>query len=148
VIDTQTGATCGTGEQALGWPSAGVAATQYGITGPVNLVHDGATYTTLASGPTLPAGTWSFSAIATVVNGTGQADTLRCGLVNGAGGGVSGSATTIAGHAYATLTIPILVTTTSPDHFDLKCLHDTTLPAGVIQAIIGQVDVQSVATRF
>lgn len=125
-----------------------LAATQYVVPRPTGLPHEGAIVTTLTNGPVLPAGSWIVSASVYVLNSTGRADTLRCGLVNGAGGIVAGTGTTMVGSGLASLSVPALVTLFAPERLNLYCSHDATLPAGVLQAQGGVVVAQQVAATF
>jgi len=146
VIDAQAGATCASDEHSLRWPGVGGAATTYLLPALVNLTHDGAQSTTVITGPVLPAGIWSLSSNVTVVNGTGQADTLRCGLNTGGGALISGTGATSNG--YTSMSVPGLVTFTSPERVNVQCSHDSDLPAGPLVAVAGVVVAQQVASRF
>lgn len=148
VVDAQAGQTCRTSEQSLSWPASGAAATQYGG-GATDLSHDAGQFTNvLTGGPVLPPGTWNVSATVILLNGTGQGDTFRCGPLTDAGVPVSGSAVGIAGPSYGTVTVPALFTLTSADRINIRCLHDSPLPAGTVQAVFTNVVAEQVASRF
>lgn len=148
VIDTQAGQACRSGEQPLNWPASASRATAYSTTQSVNLPHDGGLYATVLTGPVLPAGTWNVSMHAVIINGTGQADTFRCGVNNGAGGLLAGDATTVTGPGYESVTVPALVTFANADRVNVLCLHDASLPAGLLQLYFATVVAEQVATRF
>jgi hypothetical protein len=147
VIDTQAGQTCQAGEQPLSWPAAGASATQYATPASVNLPHAGGINTMVLPGPVLPPGIWNVTMGAIIINGTAQADTLRCGLYNG-GGLLRGDATTMPGPGYESVSLPVLVTLTTADRINVMCSHDSTLPAGPLQVYYANVVAQQVASRF
>jgi hypothetical protein len=148
VIDTQAGAKCVAGETSIKWPASGVSATQYLLPAEVKMAHEGGISTTVITGPVLPPGIWSVAANVTLVNGTGRADTLRCGPYTGSGALIAGSGTTWLAHSYGDLSVPGLVTLTTPERIDVRCSHDSDLPAGPLVAVAGVVVVEKVASRF
>jgi hypothetical protein len=148
VIDAQAGQACQTGERALNWPAAGVAATEYSTTAPVNLPHDAGLQTMVVTGPVLPPGTWNISMSAILINGTGRPDAVRCGLYNGGGGLIRGNATTVTSQGYESISVPALVTLPTADRINVECAHDSALPAGVLQVYFATVVAQKVASRF
>lgn len=148
VIDAQAGQTCRSGEQPLNWPASGSRATTYSTSQAANLPRQGGFVTTVLTGPVLPAGTWNVSMHAILINGTGQADTFRCGVVNGAGGLLAGDATTVSGPGYESVTVPALVTLAGADRVNVTCSHDGDLPAGTLQVLFANVVAEQVASRF
>ncbi|BEL04286.1 hypothetical protein Q0Z83_024770 [Actinoplanes sichuanensis] len=84
-----------------------------------------------------------------LINGTNVRDTFRCGLNNGAGGLLTGDATTVEGSAYHSVTIPGLITLTEPDRLNAQCFHDNNLPAGgALEANFAEVIAEQIGTRF
>jgi hypothetical protein len=149
VIDTQIGQTCSSAEQPINWPSSGSRATSWHAQAPVALPRTASTGAILVPGPVLPAGTWTVTLRVILVNGTGARDTFRCGLNNGAGGLLTGDATTVEGSAYHSVTIPGLITFSEPDRMNAQCFHDGNLPtSGALQAIHAEVIVEQVGSRF
>jgi hypothetical protein len=149
VIDAQAGATCAADERPLNWPGVGGAATQYTQGATVNLSHDAGQLTTVIVGPVLPAGIWNATTTLTLVNNTGTADTMRCGLYTGGGGLISGTAVGAPGvFGTPSVTVPGLVTLTSPERINVQCSHDHALPAGTLVAIHGVVVAEQMASRF
>lgn len=149
IIDAQAGATCAADEQPLNWPGRGGAATQY-VQGPaVNLSHDAGQLTTVIVGPVLPAGIWNATSTVMLVNNTGKADTMRCGLYTSGGALISGAGAGAPGvFGSISLTVPGLVTFTSPDRINLQCSHDNNLPAGTLAANHGVVVAEQMTSRF
>lgn len=149
VIDTQIGQTCSGVEQSINWPSSGSRATSWRAQAPVALPRTGSTGAILVPGPVLPAGTWTVTLRVILVNGTGVRDTFRCGLNNGAGGLLTGDATTVEGSAYHSVTIPGLITFNEPERMNAQCFHDGNLPtSGALQAIHAEVIAEQVGSRF
>lgn len=146
IIDAQAGATCAADERTLNWPGVGGAATQYFLPSTVNLSHDAGQQTTVILGPVLPAGVWNVTANVVLVNNTGVPDTLRCGIHTGAGGLVAGTADNSPGAV--SLTVPGLVTLTSPERVNVVCSHDHNLPAGPLAALHGVVVAEQMTARF
>lgn len=149
IIDAQAGATCAADERPLNWPGVGGAATQYFQPATVNLSHDAGQLNTVILGPVLPAGIWNATMTVTVANNTGQGDTVRCGLYTGAGSLISGTADGVVGvFGAGTITVPGLVTLTSPERINVQCSHDHNLPAGTLVALHGVVVAEQMASRF
>ncbi|MBB5826425.1 hypothetical protein [Micromonospora carbonacea] len=150
VVDSEAGQACDSTERALSWPSAGTAATQYQTSGPVSLAAGAGGLTTVLPGPVLPAGHYDVTMGTMLNNPTSQADTLRCGLYNGAGGLLRGDAVSIpVGYSEST-SITALVTLTAPDRINVQCLHDGTTPSAGprLQVYYANVVVRKVAQRF
>lgn len=149
IIDAQAGATCAADERTLNWPGVGGAATQYFQPATVNLSHDAGQLNTVVLGPVLPAGIWNATMTVTVANNTGQSDTVRCGLYTGAGSLISGTADGVAGvFGVGSMTVPGLVTLTSPERINVQCSHDHNLPAGTLVALHGVVVAEQMTSRF
>lgn len=146
VIDSQAGAVCAADERTLNWPGVGGAATQYFLPAAVNLSHDAGQLNMVILGPVLPAGIWSATANVVVVNNTGVPDTLRCALFTGAGSLIAGTGDNSPGAVG--MTVPGLVTFTSPERINVQCSHDHNLPAGQLAVIHGVVVVEQMTSRF
>ncbi|MEU8413126.1 hypothetical protein AB0C24_10070 [Amycolatopsis japonica] len=146
VIDLQTGDSCAADERTLSWPGVGGAATHYSQGAAVNLSHDAGQLNTVLLGPVLPAGIWNATMSVTLVNNTGTRDTLRCALVTGGGSIISGVADNHDGAV--AMTVPGLVTLTSPERINIGCSHDHGLPAGPLLAIHGNVVAEQMTSRF
>ncbi|MGC7103135.1 hypothetical protein ACPZ19_51515 [Amycolatopsis lurida] len=149
IVDAQAGVNCAADERALRWPGRSGAATQYFQQSAVNLTHDANQETIVLVGPVLPAGTWQATLIVTVGNNTGQQDNFRCGLYTGAGALINGSVDGVPGvFGVHSITVPGLVTLTSPERINIQCRHDHALPAGQLVAADGSVVVEQMMSRF
>ncbi|ONI79783.1 hypothetical protein ALI144C_23875 [Actinosynnema sp. ALI-1.44] len=149
IVDAQAGVNCATDERAVRWPGRGGAATQYFQGNHVNLSHDANQETIVLVGPVLPAGIWEATMIVTVGNNTGQQDNFRCGLFTGSGAPINGGVEGVPGtFGVASLSVPGLVTLTSPERINIQCRHDHALPAGQLVAADSSVRVEQVTSRF
>jgi hypothetical protein len=68
------------------------------------------------------------------------------GLFTGSGALIHGTGDTSTGAV--SLTVPGLVTLTSPERINVACSHDHNLPAGQLAAVNGAVVAEQVTSRF
>jgi len=134
VIDSEKGQACTNGESPLNWSQTGPQGIQgpkgpTGPTGPSDVwtvdgygapdVGVGAAPETLATTPTLPAGSYLVQAETSLENGTATAMDYVCDLVDSEANTYSEERAT--GSSWLTLPVQAVVTLASPDTISFEC---------------------------